>query len=400
MTAYPIQPSSHRDRGLQLPRRRREITMFSRSPHNQTSMDKGEGIRRPMIARTLGLLVGLLVSGLLEGGLLDGGLLDGRLLGGGPSSLVFGQQPAMPDAEWSLNEPPELGYSPYFSEQLPQVGGGGERTESYLDLEHYLHQGRIFPSGSDDYAWQILPDGLIYRPYIAGPKESRLSSQVVRPRRDNWLWEATLGQQVGLLRWGSFDPDFPLGFQIDVEGSAQVRLDIQEEVDVRSVDFRGGVPLTFGYGRHRTKLAYYHISSHLGDEFLLKNPDFERLNYARDAIVLGHAYYLTPSQRVFAEAGWAFYTDVAKEWEFQFGYEFNPVYWMTRHGSPYFAVHGHLREEVNFGGGLAVQTGWTWRAPTGRQLRMGMHYYNGKSPQFSFFNDHEQLIGFIVAYDR
>ena len=301
-------------------------------------------------------------------------------------------------------ESEKLGYT-RFADDYPGLAGEAyedpeSAAEPYLDLDSYLSYGAMPAEQPTGWGWQILPDGLIYRPYLAGPKESRLSGQVVHRRDDGWLWEATLGQQVGLLRWGSQDPNFPVGFQLDVEGSAQVRLDIEDEVDVRSVDFRAGVPLTFGYGRHRTKLAYYHISSHLGDEFLLKNPDYPRLNFARDAFVLGHAIYLTPSQRVYAEAGWAFYTDVAKEWEFQFGYEFNPVHWMTRYGSPFFAVNGHLREELNFGGGLTVQTGWSWRVTSGRQLRMGMHYYNGKSPQYSFFNDHDQLIGFLVAFDR
>ena len=34
------------------------------------------------------------------------------------------------------------------------------------------------------------------------------------------------------------------------------------------------------------KLAYYHISAHIGDEFLERNPTFERVNYVRDAAVL------------------------------------------------------------------------------------------------------------------
>jgi hypothetical protein len=318
-------------------------------------------------------------------------------------SSVAAQDRTARQLTWDASQPApdEMGYSPLFFHPEPdgwEAADGG--SESYLDLDAYLRQGAIFSESPSTWDWQILPDGLIYRPYLAGPKESRLASHVVHGRHDNWLWEATLGRQAGLLRWGSHDPDFPLGFQIDVEGSAQARLDLQDEVDVRSVDFRAGVPITFGYGRHRTKIGYYHISSHLGDEFLLKHPDFDRLNFARDALILGHAYYLTPSQRIYGEAGWAFYTDVAKEWEFQFGYEFNPVYWMTRHGSPFFAIHGHLREELNYGGGLAVQTGWAWRARSGRQLRMGMHFYNGKSTQYSFFNDHEQLIGFVIAYDR
>ena len=46
---------------------------------------------------------------------------------------------------------------------------------------------------------------------------------IVRSRGDSTLWEATLGGRVGLLRYGSFDCICPEGFQIDAEGSAQVR---------------------------------------------------------------------------------------------------------------------------------------------------------------------------------
>src|SRR5690606_32825680 len=102
------------------------------------------------------------------------------------------------------------------------------------------------------------------------------------------------GSRVGLLRYGTRDLNFPTGIQLDVEGSAQLRLDIPTDVDLRSVDFRGGLPLTFGHGRHRTKIALYHLSSHVGDEFLLKHPSFHRVNYSRDALVLGHAIYLNP----------------------------------------------------------------------------------------------------------
>ena len=55
---------------------------------------------------------------------------------------------------------------------------------------------------------------------------------------------------------------------------------------------------------------------------------------------------------------------------------------------------------VNFGGGLTVQTGWAWRNAGGHLLRMGLHYYNGESNQFSFFDKHEQQIGFGVWYDN
>lgn len=247
---------------------------------------------------------------------------------------------------------------------------------------------------------ELLPVGLLYQPYLAGLKESRMGTHLVYERNDGWLSDSTLGSQIGLLRWGHFDPVHPVAVQLGMEGSAQLRLDLGDEVDLRSVDFRAGVPLTIALGRHRTKLAYYHLSSHAGDEFLLKHPAFQRLNFSRDALVLGHAYYLSERLRLYGEAGWAFHSEFSRQWEFQFGVDYSPQSPTGSRGAPFFGVNGHLREEVGFGGGIAVEAGWAWRAARSqRMLRIGGLYYNGKSPQFSFYNDHEEQFAIGVWID-
>ncbi len=251
----------------------------------------------------------------------------------------------------------------------------------------------------DPWGLVVLPEQLIYRSYLAGLKESRLGTQAFHRNGDGTLWDSTLGGRFGLLRLGPRDR--PLGFQIDLEGAAHVRLDPEEEVDVRSVDFRAGVPFTYGWSNQQIKFAYYHISSHLGDEFLLKNPSFTRLNYARDVLVLGYSIYPAERLRLYGEAGWAFWSDVSGLWEMQFGIDYAPMRPTGLRGEPFFAVNGHLRQEVNYGGGLSVQAGWAWRGdgPSGRLFRMGLHYYNGESPQFSFFDDFEHQIGFGIWHD-
>lgn len=256
------------------------------------------------------------------------------------------------------------------------------------------------PIGPQEVGHQFLPDGLIYTSYLAGVKESRFSLHMIDISNDGWMLDATLGQRLGIYRYGTYDQFRPEGFQIDIEGSAQLRLQLPEEVDVRSADFRAGVPLTWGYGQHQTKLAYYHLSSHVGDEYLIKNPGFTRLNFARDVFVLGQSYYWNDNLRVYGEAGWAFYSDVAKEWEFQVGIEQSPAGPTGVCGEPFFALNGHFREEVNFGGNLTFQAGWAWRNATGRMLRTGLHYYNGESNHFSFHDEFEQQIGFGLWYEN
>lgn len=269
---------------------------------------------------------------------------------------------------------------------------------AYVDLDAYAPRDHYATAAP--WTLQMLPDGLVFDSYLAGTKESRISSQIHYTRGAGWMFDPTLGARIGLLRFGTRDTYRPEGWQIDAEGSAQVRLDLAEDVDLLATDYRAGLPITYGNGRHRVKLAYYHLSSHVGDEFLIKNPGFLRLNYVRDVFVLGYAFYLTEKLRAYAEAGWAFYSEFSEPLEFQAGFDYAPSGPTGIRGAPFFALNGHLRQEVDFGGAITAQAGWAWRSATSsNMLRLGIHYYNGASNQYSFFDEHEQQIGGGVWYD-
>ena len=169
-----------------------------------------------------------------------------------------------------------------------------------------------------------------------------------------------------------------------------------------STDFRVGVPLTFGCGPFQAKLAAYHLSSHLGDEYMLRFPEYPRINYSRNAIVLGGSYYLTDALRLYAETEWAWYTDGGtKPWEFQFGVDYSPVSpWRNECGAPFFALNGQLRQEVHYGGDFVAQGGWQWRGGSRHLFRAGFQYFAGKSEQFEFFRSKEEKVGFALWYDH
>ena len=286
-------------------------------------------------------------------------------------------------------------------EQLPPAATlGDDASLDYFDLDQWLDYGQASPlTPNTDWQWQVVPEGILYRAYLANPKESRLGTQMFNAHNEGALWDSTLGGRVGLLRYGTTDPSWPQGWQFDAEGSAQVRLDPDENMDQRSVDFRAGAPLTYGYGRHRLKFGYYHLSSHLGDEFLAAHPTFSHVNYTRDVLVAGYAYFLTENLRLYGELGWAFHCDVSQEWEFQFGAEYAPARATGIQGAPFFAVNGHIREEIDYSGNFALQAGWAWRGENSHLLRTGVHYYNGLSNQYSFYQHFEQQIGAGVWYD-
>ncbi|MBX9790548.1 MAG: DUF1207 domain-containing protein [Pirellulales bacterium] len=253
------------------------------------------------------------------------------------------------------------------------------------------------------WRWQLLPSGLIYRSYLAGPREPRLGSVVNWRQNGSQFWDLTLGGRVGILRYGSGTGPRPDGFQLDIEGAAFPRLDLANNWDLNDADFRGGVPLTFGYGPWEFKLGYYHISSHLGDELLVRNPALlaTRRNYVRDSIVGGVAYRVVPALRLYGEAAYAFHRDGGAEpWEFQFGVDLSSLNPTGIWGLPFLAVNGYLRQEVNFGGSLNAQLGWQWRGEgPGHLLRTGLQYFNGKTVDFSFFPQFEQQLGLGLWYD-
>lgn len=253
---------------------------------------------------------------------------------------------------------------------------------------------------ADPWRWQVLPEGLVYRSYLAGVKEPRFATVWNHDRSLGWIWDISLGGRVGMLRLGTEDPLWPEGWQIDVEGAAMLRLDPEVDRDLVSSDYRFGIPLTFGRGHFRTKFGYYHLSSHLGDEYILRHPGALRDNYVHDSLVLGESFYPTENLRLYAEAAWAFYTSGrAKPWEFQFGLEFSPAVVNGIRGAPFFAIGGHLREELDYGGNLVVQTGWQWRGRAGQLARLGMQYYAGASDQYQFTHQYEDKIGVGLWYD-
>jgi hypothetical protein len=267
----------------------------------------------------------------------------------------------------------------------------------------------LSPLGSPDrtavpepWEWQLMPEGLLYKSYIAGPHEPRLSTAVLGDLGGQTVWESSLGGRMGIARFGTVRGLQPEGFQIDVEGAAFVRLLPEQERDVGAVDFRAGVPLTYRQGQWQAKFGYYHISSHLGDEFLLKNPGFDRLNYVRDAFVLGVGYFPIPAVRVYAEVGWAaiFTSGGAEPWEFQTGIEYDSLRPTGIRGEPFFAANLHLRQEVDWGGSANVLAGWQWRGKRSDHVfRAFFQFYNGKDIQYSFLQENVQYLGAGIRYD-
>jgi hypothetical protein len=256
---------------------------------------------------------------------------------------------------------------------------------------------------SDGSNWQLdwLPRDLLFTSYIAGEKEPRLSTAFLYADHEDIHWDSVLGGRVGLLRFGTIGDSSSEGWQLDFEGGAFLRMLPQEERDVMAVDFRAGLPATYRLGSIQAKAGYYHISSHLGDEYLLKHPGLERNDYSRDAIAVAVGYFLWDDLRLYGEVGYGFWVQGGAEpWEFQAGAEWAPSGPTGPLGTPFAAVNAHLREEVDWGGSASIFAGWQWRGrESNHTLRFGLQYFNGQTNQYSFLGWADERIGFRLSYD-
>jgi Protein of unknown function (DUF1207) len=270
------------------------------------------------------------------------------------------------------------------------------------------------PSSELPWSWHWLPTGLMYRSYLAGVKEPRLGTawltdRSLGPYHDTRLntddpgtvWDSTLGARVGILRYGTPNAYRPEGFQVDLTGSAQPRLNpYGASSPLLSCDYTIGIPVTYARGKWQYKTGYNHLSSHFGDEFLINNPQFLALrrNYVRDAVMLGVGCYVTDNLRMFGEFDYAMGAeDGAQPVELQWGIDYSPA---KAGGAPFFAVYADQRQELKYGGFFVVQAGWQWRGGLALStFRIGLEYFNGKSPQFETFNQFEQRIGWGIWYD-
>lgn len=255
-----------------------------------------------------------------------------------------------------------------------------------------------FDAPSSPWQWHIRPRGFVYHTYWASAAEPRLGTQLIEERSDGTFLDSHIGGRFGIVRFGP--KDRPEGFQIDLLGGAKLRQN-WGDLDVLATDYRYDLIGTYGVGPNRFKFGFYHVSAHTGDEFLLENPGFNRLNFFRDTLVAGYSYYPIPQARFYAEMGWAIDHEISEPWEFQFGFDLGPKAYTGVRGAPFLAMNVHLREELDFGGNFAFQAGWAWRGEDVLDgvLRTGVYFYEGACPYFAFYAEHERQIGWGLWYD-
>lgn len=259
-----------------------------------------------------------------------------------------------------------------------------------------------------NHRFNYLPKTLLWQPPLANHYEPRswikflsLDSKDVSPGAESGaVTDFNLGATFGVFRMApAGSPDD--GFQLDIFGVASSRFISLE--DATATDFRAGVPLTFARGLWSFKVAYEHTSTHVGDEFLVRN-NVPLRDGIREDIAFGVAYWLRDNVRLYGVFAHAIHISALEPnpdpERFYFGAEWSRPYPTGWCGQPFAAIDVDLRGDQDYSPNVTAQVGWQWLAEAARPgMRLTLEYYDGRTPFGQFMDRHENWFAFGLAFD-
>ncbi len=249
----------------------------------------------------------------------------------------------------------------------------------------------------------FLPRRRIIPPNVADPNEPKLAaeySQAQTGRLEGFAFHIGAIAPLVELRpdAGATEQKHTRIAQASVDAGTLPILSDRAGFDLQAVDFQVGLPIDYGRGPFAARLRLGHVSSHLGDDFFGKHPNFPRRTFSRDSLTLLSSYELR-NARFYAGGIYAIDADpdVARE-TVQSGTEITGLaFWHQRLGA-YLAADLQAKAENQYEVSVNVQAGLLTVSATGRNVRLAFRFFDGHAPVGQFFQERVRWFGVGVFY--
>ncbi len=262
-----------------------------------------------------------------------------------------------------------------------------------------------------------LPRGDVFCPLVADPKAAHSFASVLQERSGSGpvransnLASVGIGDMFGLGRWNGSRPGD--GVQLSLSAAVFAQFDLEApSYDLLNADYIVGIPLTIRRGRGSMRLRVYHQSSHLGDEYLLREPpqrrDRENLSFeaveATLSVDAGALRFYGGGERLINREPEDLAATIVHG-----GAEFRPMTWIIPLGGLggfrfLAATDVKTSEEHDWKPSVSARAGLEYdRArgtqPPGRRWGVFAEYYQGPSPYGQFFRERVQYAGVGVHF--
>ncbi|GAB5411646.1 MAG: DUF1207 domain-containing protein [Chlamydiales bacterium] len=173
-----------------------------------------------------------------------------------------------------------------------------------------------------------------------------------------------------------------------------------------NTDYLIGPTLSYAVDKWAFRFRLYHISSHLGDEFMFNHPNFDRVNPSMEAIDFFTSCQLTDAIRFYFGPGWVFHSDDSFKID-PFYVEYGSEMRFFKHKYFYHQLYGNMLFFVNFRNWQ--ENDWEFDSTVffgyefskmqgvGRKIRIGALYHNGYS-EGQFFNKRTGYVAFKLSW--
>ncbi len=260
---------------------------------------------------------------------------------------------------------------------------------------------------------------MLFQPLIADPREPynfaayRYGDQVVGKQAAS----VAIGDDFPLFRWRDvfrWHGDLQIGIQGGIWAVFNYK-DVphknDETCELVNTDYFLGIPLTYAYDRWSFRARLYHISSHLGDEFIVNHPKYLHLrkNPSYEAIEFAGSYQLTGHLRTYGGPGVILHSDQSfpmKTFFVKYGVELKilgqKLYYHQLYGTPFLAIHLENWQVRDWNLDLFVKLGYELSKlqGVGRKMRLYIDYHHGYSYEGQFFLEKTQYaeLGFSWGF--
>jgi len=254
---------------------------------------------------------------------------------------------------------------------------------------------RVVREGDDALA--LLPEDLLFKPIYADPREARFAVRVQQHRLDGQSFLATdlaLGATLGIASGGGERGKWQLGIQ----GAVFALFDLESNsTDLVNSDFWFGIPFNYRIGDWSLRARLYHQSSHLGDEYILRDrTGTRRLNISYE-VLDGLLAYDWGNTRIFAGGGYLLHSlHQRKRWLLQYGFEHA---WPGVLGSAGLVVATNFQhqEEQDWHWNQSYRIGFALQRGV-RETGVFLAHYDGYAPDGQFYKLRLEYSGLEVFY--
>ena len=242
-----------------------------------------------------------------------------------------------------------------------------------------------------------FPTGDIFWPLLADPKQPEFFVSTRRYKVEGQYYSTAAvgyGETFGLYRREGERPED--GLQVSLAGALFAQFDLgAPSDDLVNADYTIGIPLTYRKGDQSMRLRFYHQSSHLGDEFLLRvHP--ERVNLSYEALEYIYSYDFD-SLRLYGGGEYMVHRDPPdlKPLSFHGGAEFRGRNVLWNRGRWLAAVDIKSWQQHDWTPDFSISVGPEFGPPQPgrRRMRVMLEGFHGHNPHGQFYESRVYYAG-------